>query len=211
MRRALLVSIVASSVLALSARADAQSRAHQGFMAQAGLGVGFLAMSESAGALEVSVSGVTGAGYLALGGHVIPGLAVHGTLWSAVAFSPSASVRSGGTSVAGSSSSNSSLTQTALGAGVTYTLPALDMSFTGSLGVGLLSVSTTRGRATISVGTDPGFAVMLGFGKHWAVSRDWGLGLLAAFNLQTNSETLSGVTYGITTVGGALMFSATFH
>lgn len=211
MRRALWVSIVVSSVLGLSARADAQSRTHQGFMAQAALGVGFLAMSESAGALEVSVSGVTGAGYLAVGGHVIPGLAVHGTLWSAVAFAPSASVRRAGTSVTSSGSSNSSLTQTALGAGVTYTLPALDMSFTGSLGVGLLSVATTSGRTTISVGTDPGFAVMVGFGKHWAVSRDWGIGLLAAFSLQTNSETVSGVSYGITTVGGALMFSVSFH
>lgn len=211
MRRAVLAWVAVSSVLAVSSRADAQNRTHQGFMAQAALGVGFLAMSESAGALEVSVSGVTGAGYLAVGGHVIPGLAVHGTVWSAVAFSPSASVRRGGTTVTSSGSSNSSLTQTALGAGVTYTLPALDMSFTGSLGVGLLSVSTTSGRTTVSVGTDPGFAVMLGFGKHWAVSRDWGLGLLAAFNVQTNSETVSGATYGITTVGGALMFSATFH
>jgi hypothetical protein len=206
-----LFTVTAAVVALYAGRADAQTRQQTGFMAQAGLGVGFLLMNQSTNGIQLNVSGVTGAGYVALGWNVVPSLAVHATFWNGVAFAPSATVRVGSASATAMSSSSTSLLQNAVGVGASYTLPALDLRFSGSVGLGLLSASTSRGSTTTSVSADPGFAFVLGASKHWALSRDWGIGVMANFVLQTNSETVAGVSYGITTLGAAVMFSAAYH
>ena len=206
-----LFSMTAAVVALYAGSADAQTRQQTGFMAQAGLGVGFLLMNQSTNGIQLDVSGATGAGYLALGWNVVPSLAVHATFWSGLAISPSASVRVGSGSASVSSSSNTSLSQNAVGVGASYTLPSLDLRFSGSLGIGLLSASSSRGSATATVSADPGFSFVLGASKHWALSPDWGIGVMANFVLQTNAETVLGTSSGITTLGAAVMFSAAYH
>jgi hypothetical protein len=203
--------ITAAVVSLYAGSAQANTRRQTGFMGQAALGVGYLTMNESANGVQVDVSGLAGATYLALGWNVLPSLAVHATLWGGLAVSPNASVRVGAASVSGSSSSDASLSQGAFGVGVSYTLPALDLRFSGSVGLGLLTATASRGSVTTSASADPGFGLVVGASKHWAITQDWGVGVMANFILQTNSETIAGTSYGITTVGGAAMFSASFH
>ncbi len=180
-------------------------------MARLCVGAGYLTTSETVGPLSLTVSGAAGAAHIALGANLTPGLSLHGTLWSSIAIAPSASVSTVGTAFTSTTSSSTALSQTAIGVGLTYALLDADVFFTGSLGIGLLSVSTTRGSVTTSTNAGAGFAFNLGVGRHWAVSPDWGLGLMGQFVFQTDTDTVGASDYGISTLGATLFFSAAYH
>ncbi len=112
--------------------------AHQGWMLRAAIGAGYDDTAFSP--VDVSLNGASMSSHLAIGGYVIPNLALHATLWNGLVFSPHAS---GGTFFSGGIDFHMSCT--GFGAGITYVLPSIDVFASVSGGVATISAEATTG------------------------------------------------------------------
>jgi hypothetical protein len=111
---------------------------------------------------------------LQLGGTIIPGLILHGTITAKSVVGPTIN----GVSV----SKDYSLSETMLGVGVTHYTPK-NIFFTGNFGVGSFAFADAK----TSTSTDNGFSFLLKAGKEWWLSKKIGLG--AAFTYGGTSLT----------------------
>jgi hypothetical protein len=72
------------------------------------------------------------------------------------------------------------LTQSMIGAGVSYFIMPLNLYLGAAAGIGLLTTSYKRpGRLEVKYDSDVGFALDAEIGKEWWVADDWGLGVAA--------------------------------
>ena len=210
--RRLVGAALAACLGVVPALASAQDVEHRGLMGRVAVGVGYVGSTASDSSSSMTVAGVSPGFHLAVGAYAIPNLAVHATFWGGAAINPSVAY----TSALGSGSaatSGASVFAWGLGGGLTYVVAPLNLYFTGSLGVGLLSASSIRAGITTTASASAGFAFILGLGKQWAVGRTWGFGISAQVGWQSNADDHNGTTPGLawSTPQGALLFSVTYH
>src|SRR6478609_2754251 len=117
---------------------------------------------------------------LELGGSLMPGLILHGTITAKSVVGPTIN----GVNV----SKDYTLSETMYGVGVTH-YTAGNYFFSGNFGVGSFSFSDAK----TTVSTDKGFSFLLKAGKEWWVSKKLGLG--AAFTYGKTTLTNSQGTY----------------
>ena len=99
-----------------------------------------------------------------------------------------------------------SITMSGVGGGLTWWVMPANFYFSGTLGVGLLSVEPDVGS---SASTDTGFAAQVSLGKEWWVGDSWGLGVAGGFTYHNVpdgdvEENWSGTSFSI-------RFSATYN
>jgi len=160
---------VAAAVI-MTATARAGPRDHEsGFLLRLAAGV---EMTDSRiAAADARVWGTAGALNVAIGGIILPNLALHGTLWGWTALNPA--VTQG--SIGGEPQEAFGLG--AYGGGLTYYVMPANIYLSGSFGVGVLQLDASGIRGS----TDAGIAVDISLGKEWWVGDMWGLGVAAAF------------------------------
>ncbi len=182
-----------------SASDDAPLR-HHGFFFRPELGLGYLSMSENAGALgTVTVSGLSGMAGLALGGAV-NNIVIAAHLYDSVAVNPQVSLSGTG------QSGTSNATLASLGFGPEVDLYILPSNFYLSLTAGVSALSASVNNESVSAGA--GFAGKLGVGKEWFAGDSWGLGMLLGLSFATNTDTGG---QAISTWSLGLEFSATYN
>jgi hypothetical protein len=195
------------SVTGASSEAHADELIHRGFMVRGGLGVGYISTSETVGTESINISGSTAALHLALGGYVAPNFALHATIWGGVAVNPSLSL--GSRSI---STSNVSLTSTALGIGVTYFIRPNDIFLSASVGFGILSVERSTFAGTLRGKTNAGLSLNLMAGKQFAVTDTFGIGGALQAGWQNNSDDVGfGLTETLSTLQIGLLLTLSYH
>ncbi len=142
-----------------------------GFMFRGTLGFGYESLSIDAG-FDATIGGVGGSISVALGGFVIPNLAINADLYALAVVDPS--VEFNGQDLG---EADAKLGLTAIGVGLTYYIMPLNLYLAGSVGIGQGSIEIEGGEAQ----ADAGLAIHLSIGKEWFVSPDWGLGIAAEF------------------------------
>jgi hypothetical protein len=144
---------------------EADSHAHEGFFLRLQIGPGGSTVSserdESFGGFGLGMG-------LAIGGSVVPNLALHVDLQTSWLLSPSREVDG----VEADFDANIALQS--LGLGVTYHVPPVDIFVSTSFGIGRLAFETDEGETKE---TGPGFALNVMLGKEWWVGADWGIGV----------------------------------
>jgi hypothetical protein len=196
-RKVSLLAIALAVMLLPAARAEAQSRTHDGFFLQMDLGVGGMASKVDVGRNDVEASGGSGEFSIALGGAVARNLILAGQMWAVAAVDPTVKVD-------GHEIGDADATITLSGVGVNltyYTQSNVYFSVTPSL------TTLTFESDGDEEKTDTGFGVRLAVGKEWWVSDSWGLGLNGQVAFSTNED--QGETWNTAWVG--IAFSATFN
>jgi hypothetical protein len=181
-------------------------RDHTGMFSHVGLGLGYAAANADfaydPGRDDLSQSGVAYQLHFALGGSVMPGLAVHFSFFGFDSFGTS--LKTNGREVRGV---DADVSLSGLGAGVTYYLPS-NLYLSGAFGLGLVSATDSTG---LGQRLNPGIAAQLGVGYEFWVTSQWGLGMtLAGTYFRATDDTTAGDE---TWQGFAVapMFSATMN
>ena len=188
-------------VLALAAPALAGPRDHlDGFFMRLSAGGGTASSKIEDGTDEAEISGTAGDINFAFGGIVAPNLALHGTLYGWSLSDPDLEVNG----VTGTLEGD--VTAAALGAGLTYYLMPANVYFSGSLGIGRLTVD---GPGNFDGDTDRGLMLDVTVGKEWWVGDGWGLGVAGGMTYHSFGdgdvpENWSGTSF-------TLRFSATMN
>lgn len=207
-RNSLALASSLAALLLAAGGAQAVPLRHTGLMGRLSLGVGYLGSSETAPLIgDVSTSGVSLAFNLALGGYVVPNLALHASAWGGLAIGPSVSF--GG--VSSTLGDDAGLQASAFGVGATYFLSPIDLYLGASVGASVLSLSSTRGSVTTTASTGVGFGFNLIAGRQWDLTPDVGIGLAAQFGWQTNPRDTAVGSYSISTLQVAGLVSLTYH
>ena len=185
-------------------RADDTAQKHRGFFLRLDLGAGYQGSSSTLSATDVSISGMSGAFGIALGGAVSDGVILGAHLFDVVASSPT--VQAGSQSA---TASNAQLALLCFGPNATFYVMPANVYFSITVGVAVLTAS----RNGTTNNTQTGVGGRLQLGKEWWASEHWGLGLAAHLTLARNDDTSSsGATPPTwTTVAGGVLFSATFN
>lgn len=185
--------------LLVASNANATPRTHDGFYLGLEGGFGYLNSSMKGGGYEASLSGVTMASSLWLGGTLGPVVIGGGFMYDS-AFSPKGT--QGGQTV---NLTNVSLHLIALGPFVDiYPDPNSGLHFMGFAGWGGLEASVNGNVG----GSDPtGLVAMVGGGYEFWVSDEWSIGPLARLTYAPLS--LNGVDYS--TTGFAILADIKFH
>lgn len=145
-------------------------RDHTGFFSHVDIGLGYTSASADYSGIEVKNTGIGSAWHIAIGGSVMPRLAVHFSGFGFDTFGGELSID--GDKVKGE---DGGITSTALGAGATYYLP-INLYFSGSVGVAFPAVVDGAGDGT---SLKPGLAARGAVGYEWWVGPYWGLGVAA--------------------------------
>jgi hypothetical protein len=120
---------------------------------------------------------------VAIGGIVMPNLAVHGTLWGWLITDPDAEIELFDVGE-GSGTVDGDFSLSGIGAGLTYFIMPINMYLTGSVGFGVLSFDF----GGLSLESDTGFSLEAALGKEWFVSDRWGIGLAVGITYHSISE-----------------------
>ena len=146
---------------------------NSGFLFRGTLGVGYQALTVSQEVLgtdfETSVSGLGASLGVALGGFVIPNLAINADLYGSTIIDPTLEAEGQEVDV------DASITYAAIGVGVTYYIMPLNLYVAGSLGFGRMTFEQNGEEFESEIG----FSVHAAVGKEWFVNSDWGLGVAA--------------------------------
>ncbi len=206
-RTTLLLAVLAawpSTALAQEAAtlpADPTARRHLGFFFRADLGVGYLRTSASEGGTTLSISSVAVPLGLAVGAAVAENWILAGEAWGS--YGPSPQLK---TSSASGTASDSDFYLTGFGLAVVhYFMPA---NVYLSLTPGVTRLSFQSGGSTGQ--TELGFGAKLAVGKEWWVGDHWGLGIAVEALFGLNADQGAGSPTW-TTLGGGLIFSATYN
>jgi len=165
---------VASTVLLMDSTGHAASapETHDGFLLRLTLGLGYEGLSLSDGAgTTIDLSGFGLSSSLSLGGVVAENLALHGDFFGLAAVSPNASLNGEDLGEA----SDSSISLSGFGAGITYWVMPLNLYLSASLGLAKATIDIDGDDAD----ADWGLAVRALVGKEWWVAREWGVGVMA--------------------------------
>ena len=180
------------------ATAEAQAYTHDGFFLRLAGGFGYSDLSEND--TDQSVHGGSFGMNVAIGGMVIPNLAIHGTLSGMSMFDPS--VSNGITSV---DLDDTTVGIGGLGAGVTYYFMPINLYISGSLLLAQAHVDVNG----IERDSDVGLMLNTVVGKEWWIHQEWGIGVAGMLDLGTvphdNSDDSS------TVVGFHVLFTATYN
>jgi len=186
--------------------ADPTIHRHLGFFIRPEVGLGYAYMTSSSGGVDMTVKGGGGAFGIAVGGAMSENFILGFQAWDVVAMSPTVEMSGGGTTLSGSTSSDT--TAGIVGYGLLlnwYTPGNTYVAVTPSLT--RLALSTTSGNAN----SEWGFGVRAALGKEWWVSNHWGLGLGAALALSSNKDSGGSGAPTFTSLGFSVNFSATFN
>ena len=190
------------SIALASTALASEPETHDGFMLRFVTGLGFQSTSEDGTGGSVGTSGLSGTTALALGGVIVPNLAIHGELFLTTITDPTWEVRlDSGAGV--SEETKGSIVSDGLGVGVTYFMMPLNLYLSGTVGIG----KSTAELNNQSYETDTGFGLNLLVGKEWWVSEEAGIGVagqLIYVSVPDDSEDLN-------TVSGAVLFSVTYN
>jgi hypothetical protein len=141
---------------------------HEGFFLRLQIGPGGSTISRE----DEKYSGIGLGMGLAIGGSVVPDLALHVDLQTTWMLSPSATINGDDVDF------DANIGLQSLGLGVTYYFMPLDFFLSGSLGIGRLAFETDSGQTKE---TSVGLALDAMAGKEWWVGADWGIGVAAQF------------------------------
>ncbi|MDH3217012.1 MAG: hypothetical protein OEN01_12100 [Candidatus Krumholzibacteria bacterium] len=185
---------------ALVSEVRASVRDHSGgFFLRLSAGFGGARTELTEPSLGAEISGATVDFNLAIGGVVVPNLALHGTLFGWVASDPDLETNLGSGQLRGD------VDLSGVGAGVTYYFMPVNIYVSGSIGGATLSVDTPSGAGE----TDIGPVLELTVGKEWWVADRWGLGAAAAFGYHSVPE--KGIDDNWSGTHFAIRFTATLN
>jgi len=168
------VMCVCLILVLLSADLFAGSRDHVGGF--------FLRLSAGGGASQttlgddaVKLSGTSSNTNFAIGGCILPNLALHATLFGWMILEPEREIL--GVPIP----YDESILLSAVGIGVTYYIMPVNIYLSPSIGLGMLSDESGGG-------TDNGIALDMTLGKEWWVGGSWGLGVAGSFGYHSVPE-----------------------
>jgi hypothetical protein len=198
-----LPATLASATIHAAPRAEPTTvHAHDGFFLRLSLGMGYENFHLNSGRGDLFNIGGFGYGSsLAIGGCVVPNLALHADFFGSGVFDPH--FEQNGVDLG--ELTDGQTTQNAVGFGATYYFMPLNLYVGLSLGVGFVRID----HPDLTIEPDPGFAMNAMVGKEFWVGNDWGIGVAAQFiynhipteNSQANSEWTS----------FNILFSATYN
>lgn len=140
---------------------------HEGFFMRFNIGGTFTALGTSFAGQDLRVQGGGPLFSFAIGGSILPNLALYGELWSATAINPTIEVDGMSRGEA------DSLVVVAIGGGATYYLP--NNLYLG-LSVGYGAASTSSGGSDVG-STEGGVAFKGTVGYEWFMGTEWGIGV----------------------------------
>jgi hypothetical protein len=182
---------------------DNTEHRHLGLFLRLDTGPGGLSSSASEGGVDASISGFAWPFGVALGYAVGENFIVGGEAWGIAAPSPKHSY--GGQSA---TANDRTATLSGFGLHVTYYLMPANLYL--SLTPSIVQLSESSSSSSGVAQTEAGFGAKIALGKEWWVGSHWGLGIAGQFFLGINQD--KGVPSPTwTTVGGGLVFSATYN
>jgi hypothetical protein len=187
-----------------------RSNDHTGLMLRLALGIGAGAIAERTGNVDNSYRGGAGLTSIAIGGSVAPNFALGADFFGFGLNDPE--VYLGDTRI-GYAGSNTTCRMSAVGLNGTYYLMPANVYLSGTLGLGVNSVTrysgTSRSYSTDRTTSDAGLAGALMVGKEWKVSREWGIGVAGQLMVARSKDSDNANTsYGNAAFG--VLFSATY-
>ncbi len=163
----------------------------------------FLRLSGGGGASQTSFnddalkfSGSSSNTNIAIGGGILPNLALHATLFGWMMLEPDVEI------LGITATSDESILLSAVGVGVTYYIMPINIYLSPSIGIGALSEESGGG-------TDNGIALDMTLGKEWWVGSSWGLGVAGSFGFHSVPE--KGVDLKWSGYDFSLRFTATLN
>lgn len=193
-----------ATLTGLSSPAAAVSRpeTHDGFILRLTLGLGYEGLNLSDGeGTEIDLSGFGLSSSLVLGGVVANNLAIHGDFFGLAAVSPNVAINGEEFGEA----SNSSISLSGLGVGLTHWIMPLNLYLSATLGLAKASIDVEGDEFE----ADWGLAIRAMVGKEWWVADEWGIGIMAELtwaNVPTEAEEGSASFLGFN-VGMSLTFN----
>lgn len=193
-----------ATLTGLSSPAAAVSRpeTHDGFILRLTLGLGYEGLNLSDGeGTEIDLSGFGLSSSLVLGGVVADNLAIHGDFFGLAAVSPNVAINGEEFGEA----SNSSISLSGLGVGLTHWIMPLNLYLSATLGLAKASIDVEGDEFE----ADWGLAIRAMVGKEWWVADEWGIGIMAELtwaNVPTEAEEGSASFLGFN-VGMSLTFN----
>jgi hypothetical protein len=163
-----------ATLTGLSSPAAAVSRpeTHDGFILRLTLGLGYEGLNLSDGeGTEIDLSGFGLSSSLVLGGVVANNLAIHGDFFGLAAVSPNVAINGEEFGEA----SNSSISLSGLGVGLTHWIMPLNLYLSATLGLAKASIDVEGDEFE----ADWGLAIRAMVGKEWWVADEWGIGIMA--------------------------------
>jgi hypothetical protein len=142
----------------------------------------FLRLSAGAGGAETTwgdnlmkFSGVSSSTNFAIGGVILPNMALHATLFGWLLSEPDMEI------LGIPATTNESVLLSGIGIGVTYYIMPVNIYLSPSIGLGTLSEESGGS-------TDIGFMLDMSLGKEWWVGGSWGLGVAGGFGYHSVPE-----------------------
>ena len=195
---------LAALLAAPPASADPPSP-HAGLMIRAAVGVGYDAVRGDDSAL--ALAGVALGSHLAVGWYLVPGLALHATIWSGAAFNPTGTSPAGAASV----SRDNTPSATGRGLGVTWVYAPLDAWASASVGLSAIDLQTTVADVVVVARPELGVGFEVMVGKQFEVAAGWRFGVGAQGFVHRNPVVTGGVREAVTSGGAALLGTLTYH
>lgn len=182
--------------------ADATNHTHDGFFLRLALGMGHENLNVNTGDGElIDLSGFGFGLSIAIGGTIVPNLALHADIFGSGVIDPNVSQNG----VELGELRDSTMTQSAIGIGATYHFMPINLYVGLSLGVGVVGLESPES----NLDADPGFAMNAMVGKEFWVGDDWGIGVAAQLiynHVPTNSDDSSSDWTSFN-----ILFSATYN
>jgi hypothetical protein len=182
---------------------DYSEHRHLGFFLRLDTGPGGLRSSASSGGVDASISGFAWPFGLAVGYALGENFIVGGELWGISVPSPKHSVGS-------QSATANDLTATLMGFGLHVTYYVMPANIYVSLTPSVVQLSESSSSGEPVSETRMGYGAKLALGKEWWVGTHWALGIAGQFFVGDNQDKGFGAPTW-TTLGGGLVFSATYN
>jgi hypothetical protein len=161
-------------------------------------------LDDEVGSLKLTFSGAGSLVDVRIGGTVAPNLVISGDIIGRVISKPDVEVHG-----VGSANSNFDLTESTIGAGVTYYFMPVNIFVAGTVGLTRFGIASGGG---VSVSTtDPGVSLYFKVGKEWWVGADWALGVAASAAFSNVSNTVGSLTEDLSGMSVGVHFNATYH
>jgi hypothetical protein len=198
------VLLVISSVRGQEPAEQPGFHEHDGFFLSLSGGPVYQRLDDELGSLKLTFSGAGSLVDVRIGGTVGPNLVISGDIIGRVISKPDVEVEG-----IGSANSNFDLTESTVGAGITYYFMPVNIFVAGTVGLTRFGIASGGG---VSVSTtDPGLSLYFKVGKEWWVGADWGLGVAASFAFSGVSNTVGSLTEDLSGASIGIHFNATYH
>ncbi|MEE2755408.1 MAG: hypothetical protein VYA30_02050 [Myxococcota bacterium] len=187
-----------------------------GFMLRFHGGAGYSETSRDLGGHIgiLSVKGASGFAQFAVGGFIIPNLALHATFFGFEASEPTIEDARGERH--DSEAVEVTFSLQAAGIGLTYYLMPANVYFSASLGMGKAVLEVSDGNRSVEDRSKDGFCSTASIAKEWSVSSSWSLGVGGQFNyalipVGIAAECIGSCDQDMQSLSGGVFFSATYN